>query len=71
MFTLQTPKLITPSLNCKYTTNSKLSVSRQDSKYSPWNGSRFETEPCGHKHFGETLSGEVKKKKKKNFYEKL
>ena len=46
MFTLQTPELITPSLNCKYKTNSKLPICRQDSNCSPWNGSRFETVPC-------------------------
>jgi len=64
-FTLKTPELITPSLNCICTTNSKLPIRRQDSNYSPWNGSRFETAPCGQKRYGETLSGvlhEVKKK---------
>jgi hypothetical protein len=62
-FTLQTPKLITPSLNCKYTTNSKLSTRRQDSNYSPWNGSRFETER-EQKHYRETLSGVLYRVKK-------
>ena len=64
-FTLQTPELITPSLNCIYTTKSKLSIRRQDSNYSPWNVCRFETAPFGQKRYGETLSGvlhEVKKK---------
>jgi hypothetical protein len=56
-FTLHTSELITPSLNCKYKTNNKLSIRKQDPNYSPWNGSRFETVPCGQRHYGETVSG--------------